>query len=260
MLDLGNLKDDPIHILLIDDDQGDFVMTENLLSQIGSGTIELEWVSTYQEAIEALERDQHDLYLVDYLLEEHDGLEIIRAAKRLGIRAPMIMLTGRGGREVDLEAMEAGASDYLVKGKIDPELMERSIRYALERARAEEALRESERRHREFFDHLPIGLHRTTPDGRVVDANPALARTLGYPDRDSLQESFAANLYVNPDERDRFLELIQRDGQVVGFETEIERFDGETIQVRNSARAVRDEDDEIVYVEGVVEDLSQRSG
>lgn len=260
MLDLGNSMDEPIRVLLVDDDQGDFVMTEQLISQVGSGTMELEWVSTYDEAIGALEKDEHDLYLVDYLLEDKDGLEVIRAAKRLGIRAPLIMLTGRGDRDVDLKAMEAGASDYLVKGKIDPELMERSIRYALDRARAREALRESERRHREFFDHLPIGLHRTTPDGRVVDANPALARTLGYPDRDTLQEVYAANLYVKPGERERFLELVERDGQVVGFETQLERFDGETIDVRNSARAVRDEDGEIIYLEGVVEDLSERSG
>lgn len=260
MLDLGSPKDRPIHVLLIDDDQSEFVMTESLLSRVGAGTIQLSWVSSYEEAVQALERDEHDLYLVDYMLGDRNGLELIRAAKNLGVHSPLIMLTGKGGREIDMEAMEAGAADYLVKGKLDPELMERSIRYALERSRTEAALRESERRHRQFFDHLPIGLHRTTPAGEVVDANPALAETLGYPDRETLRTRYAANLYVKPEERERFMELLEQDGQVVGFETELQRFDGKTIRVRNSARAVRSTDGEVIYIEGVVEDLSERAG
>lgn len=259
MLEVGSLSGEHIRVLLVDDDQGDFVMTENLLSQVGDGTIEIEWVPTYEEAIEALERNEHDLYLIDYLLEDRDGLEIIRAARALGVHKPLIMLTGRGSRGVDLEAMELGAADYLVKGSLDADLLERSIRYALERFRTEEALRESEHRHREFFDNLPVGLHRTKRDGSVVDANPALARILGFPDRDTLQDAYAQSLYVNADDKEHFLELIERDGQVVGFETELERYDGRPFPARVSARAVRDRDDQVLYIEGAVEDLSDRA-
>lgn len=106
----------------------------------------------------------------------------------------MIMLTGRGNLHVDVGAMKAGASDYLVKGKVDPDLLERLIRYGRERVRAEEALRDSEERHRGMFDHLPIGLYRTSPEGEFLDANPALVRILGYPDPKALQERYAAEL------------------------------------------------------------------
>ena len=108
-------------------------MTRVLVSNIARATIELDWVSSYEEGIDALKDQEHDVYLVDYYLEDQDGLELVREAREMGIRKPMIMLTGRGSHAVDVEAMKAGASDYLVKGKVDPDLLERSIRYALDR-------------------------------------------------------------------------------------------------------------------------------
>ena len=156
-------RSDPIRILLIDDDQGDFQMTLAMVGQIEGAPISLDWVPSYQEGLDAFRADEHDVYLVDYFLEDRDGLELVRQARELGIRKPTIMLTGRGSHDVDVEAMKAVASDYLVKGRVDPDQLERTIRYALQRQRAEEALRDSEERHRGMFDHLPIGLYRVSP-------------------------------------------------------------------------------------------------
>jgi len=248
--------DERIKALLVDDDQGDFEMTRAMISKIETQEIELEWVSTYEEGIDALEENEHDVYLVDYYLEDRTGMDLLREAERRSLRAPLIMLTGRGDREVDLEAMRAGAADYLVKGRIDPELLERSIRYALERFRAERALRESEARHRGIFDHLPIGLYRTTPEGEFVDANPALVRILGHPDRDTLRGRYAPSFYVNPDDRERFWELLETEGVVRGFESWIERADGREARVRNTARIHRNRDGSVAYVEGALEDVT----
>lgn len=132
-----------IKVLFVDDNEGDYVLTRCLLSEIESGRFELDWVATYDAALEVMGRQQHDVYLLDYRLGEHDGLELLREALRRGVKAPMIMLTGLGDRQVDIEAMQAGAADYLVKGQIDASLLERSIRYALERARTLEALRKA---------------------------------------------------------------------------------------------------------------------
>ena len=168
----------------------------------------------------------------------------------------MIMLTGRGSHAVDVEAMKAGASDYLVKGRVDPDVLERSIRYSLERQRAEEALRDSEARHREMFDHLPIGLYRTSTGGDLVDANPALIHLLGYPDPETLQTTYAAELFVSPADRQRFSDLLDQFGVARGFESQLKRTDGTLVLVRNTARAHRAEDGRILYVEGAVEDLT----
>lgn len=249
-----------VRVLLVDDDQGDFEMTRAMISEIESREMDLEWVSTFEEGLEALERDDHDVYLVDFFLEDRSGMDFLREARKRSVRAPLIMLTGRGSRDVDLQAMRAGASDYLVKGRIDPELLERSIRFSLERARAEEALRESEKRHRGMFDHLPVGLYRSRPDGDFVDANPALVRLLGYPTREVLQNRYAPDLYVSPDDRDRFWELLQEQGIVRSFETRLERYDGSTVPVRNTARVHRDSVGRIEYVEGMVEEVGSGAG
>lgn len=247
------MENETIRVLLVDDDQGDFEMTRALLSQIDREGLELDWVSSYAEAESSLDGDAYDLYLVDYLLEDRSGLDLLREAANRGLHIPMILLTGRGSREVDLEAMRAGAADYLVKGKIDPPLLERSIRYALERHRAQEELRASEERLRAMFDHLPIGLHRTTPDGEFMEANPTLIRILGHPDRETLREH-ARHLYVAPEDAERFREGLEAEGVLRGFHTVLEGADGSRTPVRATARLHRDPDGQVQYVEGAVED------
>ncbi len=138
------MEDRPVRILLVDDDEDDYVITQDLLSEIGDGRFDLEWVASYEDALETMERRQHDVYLVDYHLGQHNGLDLLRKAPGNGSQAPMILLTGQGDHEVDLEAMKAGAADFLVKGQIQASLLERSIRYAIERAQTLKALRASE--------------------------------------------------------------------------------------------------------------------
>ncbi|MGH9363585.1 MAG: response regulator, partial [Thermoanaerobaculia bacterium] len=134
-------------VLLIDDDEDDFVLARDLLAESGSARFELAWTPDYEAGLQALRERSHDVYLLDYHLGERNGLELLREAAALGCRAPIIMLTGLGGREVDLEAMRLGAADYLFKKSLDAPLLERAIRYCLERTRTLEALRESEERY-----------------------------------------------------------------------------------------------------------------
>ena len=107
-----------------------------------------------------------------------------------------------------------------------------------------------------MFDHLPVGLYRTTPQGDFLDANPALIRMLGYPDRNQLQNSFARDLYVSPEDRPEFLNLLESHGVARGFESKIQRLDGETIRVLNTARVHRNADGDVLYMEGSLEDIT----
>jgi PAS domain S-box-containing protein len=250
--------DAPIRILLVDDDPGDFEATRAMLGQIQGTPLSLSWASTFDEALVGLTSGEYQLLLVDYFLDDRTGLELLAEARARRIRTPVIMLTGRGSRSVDLEAMEAGAADYLVKGSIDPDLLERTVRYALARAEAEEALRASEARHREMFDHLPMGLYRCTPEGGFLEANPALVRLLDHPDPQELQERYARHFYVAPEDLDRFREQLETAGVVRGFETWLARPDGRQVLVRNTARAHRIPGGGIAYVEGAVEDVTEQ--
>ena len=168
-----------VRVLLIEDDPDDYYLTRELLGDDPENKIVLEWVSDFDAGLEAITRGEHDAFLVDYRLGKGDGLKLLREGLRLGCKAPMILLTGQGDRDLALQALDAGASDFLVKGKIDAAVLERSIRYALqqkrhadelerkvadrtaelERANAalhagKEALRDADRRKNEFLATL----------------------------------------------------------------------------------------------------------
>src|SRR6185503_15044054 len=131
------MHDAPVKVLLVDDDEDDYIITRDLITGIGGHRYQLEWVNTYREALQAIQRRAHDIYLLDYRLGESTGLELLRESKQSGCKAPMILLTGQGDREVDVEAMKAGAADYLIKGQLNADALERAIRYAIERNQAE---------------------------------------------------------------------------------------------------------------------------
>ncbi|HEV3468035.1 MAG TPA: EAL domain-containing protein [Pyrinomonadaceae bacterium] len=168
----------PIRVLLVDDDEDDYVMTRDLLAELGRGAFSLDWVPSYEEALGAVGRGDHDVYLLDYRLGERSGLDLLREAGGDGRGAPMILLTGQGGDEVDAEAMRAGAADYLVKGKLDAPTLGRSLRYAVERARALRALRESEERYHRLVELSPDAIF-VHVGGEVVFVNGAGVKLLG---------------------------------------------------------------------------------
>jgi diguanylate cyclase (GGDEF)-like protein/PAS domain S-box-containing protein len=168
-------------VLLVDDDEDDYVMTRDLIADIEGARYELEWAATYLAALEAISREAHDVYLLDYRLGERDGLALLREAVARGCRAPIILLTGQDNREVDMEAMRAGAVDYLVKGQIDAPTLERAIRYALARRRVEEELEESREFIQRVADATPNVLYLyDLIEQRNVYVNHGISETLGY--------------------------------------------------------------------------------
>jgi diguanylate cyclase (GGDEF)-like protein/PAS domain S-box-containing protein len=134
-------------ILLVDDDGDDFLLTRDLLSDIRHTRVTLDWVREYQSARAAIAEQKHDVYLLDYRLGAGNGLDLIREARSAGCKAPLILLTGQDDRDIDYEAMQAGAADYLYKGMMNTALLERSIRYSIAHAQTLEALRLSEERY-----------------------------------------------------------------------------------------------------------------
>lgn len=114
------------------------------------------------------------------------------------------------------------------------------------------------RRNRALFERVPVGLYRSTPDGRLLDANEALVRLLGYPDRAALLAANAVQVYANPEDRARWQQLMDQEGVLSDFEVEWRRYDGTVIWVRESARVVRDAAGRPAYYEGSAEDVTAR--
>src|SRR5690349_20521812 len=125
-----------IRVLLVEDDEEDYFLARELFAEIQGKRFQVDWAKSFAQGFEAIKTRPYDVCLIDYRLGPENGLELLQNAIRQGCEAPIIMLTGQGEREVDLRAMAAGAADYLVKGRLDSGLLERSIRYAIERKRA----------------------------------------------------------------------------------------------------------------------------
>ncbi len=121
-----------------------------------------------------------------------------------------------------------------------------------------DALESAHRRYRDLFDRVPVGLYRTKPDGTVLDANPALAHMLGYPDVDSLLRVNAASVHASPEQRERQNALAEQAGIVRDVELQLRRADGDVIWALDTVRAVRDEEGNVQYYEGSLADVTER--
>lgn len=122
-----------IRILLVEDDEDDYVIIKRTLTNIYDGGFHLDWVFRVQELKEKIRCSQYDVCLIDYRLGEVTGIDLIKDLNKEGMDIPFILLTGYGDHNLDMLAMESGAADYLEKEKIDPVVLEHSIRYAMER-------------------------------------------------------------------------------------------------------------------------------
>ncbi|MGA3118148.1 MAG: PAS domain S-box protein [Syntrophobacteraceae bacterium] len=140
-----NMQGHPIKVLLIDDDEDDYIVVRDLLSDISSIEFILKWVSNYEAALDAILSSEFDVCLLDYRLKERNGLELLQEAVSRSAMTPIVFLTGQGGYDLDLEAMSKGAADWLDKGELSSALLKRSIRYAIERQRKREELIKAKR-------------------------------------------------------------------------------------------------------------------
>jgi len=130
----------PIRVLLVDDDEDDRILTRGLLASMNGPGYLVDEATSWDEGLARMEKGEHDVYLLDHRLGRRRGIELLVEGRARGCRGPAIILTGLADRELDMEAMSAGAADYLVKGRTDAVLLERSIRYAIERGRVLQAL------------------------------------------------------------------------------------------------------------------------
>lgn len=130
-------------VLVIDDDEEEYRVVSRYLRKASAAAYAVTWIPSYEKALaEALDL-KHDICLLDYHLGEHTGIGLLRAMRAAGYQHPVILLTGHGNVEVDIQAMELGAFDYLEKSGMTADLLERSIRYAIENHRVREELRKT---------------------------------------------------------------------------------------------------------------------
>lgn len=154
------MLDKVTQLLLVEDDEDDYILTCDYLEQLDSHTFNVQWVSSPEQAIETLSKNEHDICLLDYRLGASNGLDVLKEAIANGFSGPIIMLTGQSDDELDSAALDAGAVDYLIKGEMSSSRFARAIRYALARKdvegeRVERLKAEAENRSKDrFLAHL----------------------------------------------------------------------------------------------------------
>jgi two-component system, cell cycle sensor histidine kinase and response regulator CckA len=239
----------PLQILLVDDDEDDRALTSDLVSQIRlPRRAELEWASSYEAGLEALGRKASDVCLLDYRLGARDGLDLLSEARSRGCICPIVILTGQGADGTDTRAMNLGADDYLVKGDLSVPLLERSIRYAVVRARHVGELRASEARYRRLFEAAKDGILILAADtGRIVDVNPFMTELTGYARQDFLGKHLweIGPFKDTAASKDSFAELQARDF-VRYDDLPLKTTDGRTVDVEFVSNVYRVDDAKVI--------------
>jgi len=176
------INNDPLlQILLIDDDEDDYLITRDLLQDSSPISIQMDWESSMDGGLAALDTGTYAVALVDLRLGPDSGIDLIQKAWARSITTPFIVLTGQGDEELDVHAVELGVADYLVKGMVDGQTLIRSIRYAIDRATAIKNMAASEARYRLLFESNPAPMCLIVSHSQaLVSMNLAARKLYGY--------------------------------------------------------------------------------
>ena len=241
-------------ILLVDDDQDDYLITSEYIREIEEGQFEIAWANTYQQALSFMKEHAFDIYFVDYRLGAKTGVDLLTEAIAAKCEEPIILLTGKGNRAIDREAMKLGAFDYLVKSELNTEKLERTIRYALERSSYVNAIKRNERKYRNIFEQSMDAVFIADMDLKFRDVNPAAKELLGY-STETLYNLELPEIIDDELTSARLRQLLQAGRGINDREVDIKTGSGEKKSCILSASVETDEEGQS-YIQGILHDIT----
>ena len=246
-----------LRVLLVEDSEEDALL---LVRELKRGGYEptFERVDTAPAMLAALERQGWDLVVGDHSMPAFSSTAALALLRERGLDVPFICVSGTISEDQAVAAMKAGASDYFAKGQLKRLLP--AIERELREAKARAALRASEASYGTLVEHAPVGIYRSTPQGKLLSVNAAVVRMLGY---DSAAEvlplDMARDVYADPAERQRLVDRdTYTDRQYDDVEATWKRRDGHLLTVQLSVRAVRDGTGHVEYYETFVRDVTDQ--
>jgi two-component system, sensor histidine kinase and response regulator len=244
-----------LHLLVVEDSPDDAELMVRALRRAGIDPT-YERVDTPEAMRATLARGSWDLVISDYSMPHFSGLGALKLVQEIEPDLPFILVSGRAGEDVAVEAMRAGAHHYILKdnlARLAP-AVERELRDAeLRRER-----KRAESRYRDLFNSVPVGVFITKPEGKVIEANPRFVAMLGFTDEESLKRVNMSELWAHPEECLILNTLMERDGFVENREVEFRRADRKAAWYVVSAHVVRDPAGKIDHYEGVSVDITER--
>jgi PAS domain S-box-containing protein len=244
----------PTRVLIVEDDEDDYLIIEACIRDIPDKAFIIDWCYEFDEALKRIEEGCYDIYFIDYLLGARTGLELLQEAIAMGCEDPLVLLTGIGNRDVDVQAMTIGAVDYLVKSEINTEKLERSIRYALERSAYIKALKANERKFRNIFERSKDAVFLADGDLVFRDANSATCDLFKYSKEDLPQLSLYY-LFARKDAAALLKAKLQQTGEVEDEEVELVT---RTKEKRNCILSISRQIDPGggTYIQGIIHDVT----
>jgi PAS domain S-box-containing protein len=259
---LHKSKDAPlIRVLLIEDDPEDAQFLREMLAEAKGTRLNVKWADRLQAGLEHLADGEIDVLLLDLSLPDSEGLDTVLAVHSQASGVPIIVLTGLDDEALAMKAVRKGAQDYLVKGQVDGNLLVRSMRYAIERKRAGEALRESEERFRQLAENIREVFWMTDPRKKeMIYVSPAYEE-IWQRTRKSLYEQPRSFLdSIHAEDRGAVISTFEKQaqGKPISVEYRITRPDGSVRWIRSRGFPVRNELGEIYRIVGLAEDITER--
>lgn len=251
---MAELNQAPVRILIIDDDEDDYFITSEYLKQIQEYALKVDWCFRYNDAIQLVEGRAYDMYFVDYRLGAKTGIDFLKEAVAIGCEDPIVLLTGKGNKTVDIQAMQMGATDYLIKTELNVDKLERCIRYSLERTAYVKALRANERKYRSIFELSKDAVFIANRDLRFRDMNQATSDLLGYT-RDELKGLTVFDLVEDEGERRSLQRSLQKDSEISDVELEFQTKGGEKKSCIFSVVATMEGSPDAQY-QGLIHDIT----
>jgi PAS domain S-box-containing protein len=248
------LQDVKARILIVDDDEDDFIITREYINSIPGNTFTIEWSKNYTEGLAQLLAKKYDLYFVDYRLGAKSGIDFLKEAAINHCEEPIVLLTGKGNYDVDIQAMQLGAVDYLIKTDLSIEKMERCIRYAIERSATLKALKANERKFRSIFEKSKDIIFVTDYKLNFRDVNEAVETLLGYRKKEVLKMNLC-ELVDNEQQRVALEQAIAEGDEVTDWEV--------VMLTKNNERkyciltlTLEESDKGFGYVQGIIHDIT----
>ncbi|GAA4308142.1 hybrid sensor histidine kinase/response regulator [Compostibacter hankyongensis] len=250
---MNHLKD-IIRVLIVDDDEDDYFITSEYLREIESRHFHTDWCYRYEDALSHIRERTHDIYLVDYRLGAQTGLDLLKAAMERGCEEPIVLLTGKGNKVVDNEAMATGATDYLIKTELNAEKLERCIRYSLDRSSSLKALRANERKYRGVFERSKDAVFIASSTLQFLDVNEAATQLSEY-SREALLAMKLPDLIPGRQQQAQLYDILAETGEINDYETDLAGSGGQKKHCIISATQERDLEGGI-YVHGIIHDIT----
>lgn len=251
-------QENTVSILMIDDDQAAYELVKTMFTKM-SIACTTDWVRDYDEALARIQArgDDYDAFLIDYRLEGRTGLDLLREPAVQQSDVPAILLTNASDGEIDMAALEAGAADYINKSKLEFRTLERTIRYALDRAQTLRQLRQSEARYRAIVEDQPDMIIRFSPAGEITFANHAYCRF-----RDRTSQKLIGTSYLAPilakDQHLLTALLDEPQSSQMAQEVRVQTDDGKEYWQQWTTRPIHDDDGHVLEYQSVIRDITER--